>query len=376
MISLLLRQVFAHDALNCSTNTGHSSITHRLVSLAEKENYRRVLPTTSARPKAKVQVIVAFFSMGNAYCYVTNSTDHPIAVLAFNRADVVYRRYKALHILKPGKKRRVEALPHPEGIKIAVVYSVNARKVFWYKRWVVDNGIEISVDSVSGSDVRISGDVLVSRYTAGFIRADDFADFSEVVALLVPGPQPQDYIPSSSPPPSSPYYSSQHQQYGRAVEGHHASRRRSSHGSRKSFSHAEAEAEAVAYAGVKAGAEAEAEAAEEQYPHEEPRASYSRASYSSSSSFPSSSLPPPPTITASGAVVAFSRRRSSFSSPQQRGAEHAHDDTYAYSHAHRHSLDARMPLPRPPAEAPKAAPAPAPRGGDHCALCIVRQQIL
>ena len=117
--------------------------------------------------------------MGNAFCYVTNNTGQPLALLSFNNADVLYSRYHAMYIILPGATKTIEAIPNPEGLKLAVVYKVDSKRHLYYKRWKVENQSVISIDSINGAEIIISGDLMFSSIAAvGIVKSSGWTDYN------------------------------------------------------------------------------------------------------------------------------------------------------------------------------------------------------
>ena len=123
--------------------------------------------------------------MGNAQASVTNNTPFPICIVTFNYVDIVLAEYKNFYSISPGITQHVEAITNPFGLKVGVVYDVDAEGRFHYKLWSISNGGLMSVESVEGGGrVATIGSDHVECGLANFIKYSYWSDFLEVLEGL------------------------------------------------------------------------------------------------------------------------------------------------------------------------------------------------
>ena len=108
-------------------------------------------PQTASTDKVftrKAQQILkkAILALGPAYATVENQCNHMLCVITFNKADILLKNYNRLYIVDPGHKMRVEALPDPAGLFVAVVYKAE-NGYFYYKRWLCSTEADMIVRS-------------------------------------------------------------------------------------------------------------------------------------------------------------------------------------------------------------------------------------
>ena len=119
------------------------------VSVEEKSVPAATNPPINEKVFAKkAQQILkkAILALGPAHATVENQCSHMLCVITFNKADILLKNYHRLYIVDPGQTMRVEALPDPAGLFVAVVYKVD-NGYFYYKRWLCSTEAEMAVRS-------------------------------------------------------------------------------------------------------------------------------------------------------------------------------------------------------------------------------------
>lgn len=127
--------------------------------------------------------------MGPAHSSVVNKTQKKICVLTFNEADLLYHTYTNLYILLPGETKVVEAIPHPVGLKLAIIYHTNDEvcQRLLYRRWSVKNDAVVEVSAVDSSGmIDISGinESALERSELSTIEEKSATTFARIVQAL------------------------------------------------------------------------------------------------------------------------------------------------------------------------------------------------
>ena len=122
--------------------------------------------------------------MGNAQANLVNNTPFPICIVTFNYVDVVFVEYNNFYSIAPGASQLVEAITNPFGLKVGVVYDVDAEGRFHYKLWSISNGGLMSVESIEGGGrvATIGSDH--DECGSNLIKYSYWSDFLEVLEGL------------------------------------------------------------------------------------------------------------------------------------------------------------------------------------------------
>lgn len=158
----------AHQSKAAKASIGDSNIeannstkTVTALSNVEKGVSNPNAPTNEKVFAKKAQQILkkAILALGPAYAIVENQCNDMLCVITFNKADILLKNYHRLYIIDPGQRSRVEALPDPAGLFVAVVYKVD-NGYFYYKRWLCATEAEMVVRSaVSVYEMEVAGGI-------------------------------------------------------------------------------------------------------------------------------------------------------------------------------------------------------------------------
>jgi hypothetical protein len=108
------------------------------------------------RSKAQQLLKRAALALGSSYATVVNYTGICLCVLTFNKADLLFTNYASMCVVDPGQRLRVEALPDPIGLFVAIVYKA-ADGYLHYKRWLCKTQSEMVVHSMAKYDIDVDG---------------------------------------------------------------------------------------------------------------------------------------------------------------------------------------------------------------------------